>query len=309
MTRRIIKKQDGAALILTILVISMLTVIVFDFFHSAWTQTALASSYANDTKAFFAIRSGQAVARKVLMEDKRNNINRDSLDEEWAQGSIPLPIGNDYVFISIKDEAGKFNINSMTNARGYHQERRIAIFKRLLEHLKIDSNIADAIIDWLDPGSEPLPGGAEDGYYMTLKKPYRPKNSWIDSIDELYMVKGMTYKIMKKLKPHITAWSAGRINVNTATKAVLMSLDDSMTEELAKGVMLLRLTSPLNKTTDIKKVQGMAPIYPRIALDIAVKSDFYMVESSVTIGENSKSMKAVYKRKANNVKTLYRKIF
>ncbi|VAX17493.1 hypothetical protein MNBD_NITROSPINAE04-952 [hydrothermal vent metagenome] len=309
MNRRPLRNRSGMALLLTVLVMSLLTIIVVDFFHSAWIQSALAASYSNDTKALFAARSGQMVAAKILVEDKRKNIPADALTEEWAQGGIPLPIDDDYVFITIQDDSGKFDLNSLVSARGYPQERRIKIFRRMLARLEIEEDITDSIVDWLDSNGEPLRDGAEDGYYFSLKNPYRAKNGKLDSVDEILMIKGVTPKIVARLRPHITASATKKINVNTAALELLWSLDDDMTEDIANSVILARTEKPFEKREDIKRVPGMADIYPRIALDIDVKSDLYSVESSVTIGENTKIIRARYARNAVSVTTLFYKVY
>ena len=52
--------------------------------------------------------------------------------------------------------------------------------------------IAYSIIDWIDSDSNTSPDGAEDDYYMSLPNPYHCKNSYLDSIEELLLVQGMT---------------------------------------------------------------------------------------------------------------------
>lgn len=309
MKSRIIANQSGMALILTILVVSLLSITVLDSFHSAWIQSALASSFKNDTKAFYAAKSGQEIGKKILIEDAQNSIQFDALSEEWAQGSIPLPIGNEYAFVSISDESGKFDVNSMVSSRGYPNDRRIDIFRRLLAHLEQDPGLADAIVDWLDSNSTPRPGGAEDGFYLSLKAPYTAKNAMVDSVDELLLVKGITAKVLEKLRPSITAWSSGKININTASPTLLLSLDDDMTESMVNGIIRSREEKPFKRNVDIKKTPGISNIYPRIALDINVKSNHYMIYSTATIGENTKAIRGVYKRSASRTNTLYYKVF
>ena len=57
-------------------------------------------------------------------------------------------------------------------------------------------DIANAIIDWMDPDSDARPGGAENDYYSGLSPAYRCKNGPIDSIDELLLVKGVTSDLL-----------------------------------------------------------------------------------------------------------------
>jgi len=310
MIKRPLKNEGGMALILTILVVALLTITVFDLFHHAWIQSALAAGFRNETKALYAARSGQMAARLILIEDAKKNIPQDTLDEEWAQGTIPIPFDDDeYVFVSIQDQSGKFNLNLLTSDRGYPQQRWIKIFRRLLENLDLDPNLSDAVVDWLDANHEPLPAGAEDGYYASIEKPYSAKNGKLDSVDELFMVKGFTPKVMKKLSPYVTAWSDGKINVNTAPPVLLASLDEDMTEEMARAIVRARAMKPFRNPVDVKRVPGVAEVYPKIALSIGARSSFFSVVSSATFGETTKIVRAVYRRSASGTEKKYYRVF
>lgn len=301
--------RKGMALILSITVVALLTITVLDFFHHAWIQSALAAGYRDETKAFYAVRAGQAAGRLILLEDAKSSIPRDSLAAEWAQGLITVPMDGELVSVTIQDESGKLDLNRLVTDRGYPDDRWIALFVRLLARLDLDEALADALVDWMDVNPEPRMKGAEDGYYLSLKKPYRTKNMRLDSVGEMAMIKGFTPEVMAKLRPHVTAWSSGKININTATGMVLMSLDDNITEEIASAIIRERTQRPFIAREDIKRVTGMNDIYPRIALVIDVKSDVYSVESQATFGETTKMIRAVHRRSPVGVETLYHRLF
>jgi general secretion pathway protein K len=151
--------------------------------------------------------------------------------------------------------------------------------------------------------------GAEDSYYLSLKQPYKTKNLRLDSVGELAMIKGFTPEIMAKLRPHVTVWSSGKINVNTASDMTLMALDDAITQETANAIIRERMARPFTAREDIKKVTGMNDVYPRIALIIDVRSDVYSVESQATFGETTKIIRAVHRRGPSSVDTLYHRLF
>lgn len=307
---RPLKGTGGMALILTILVVALLTITVFGLFHHSWIQSALAASFRDETKALYAARSGQMAARLILVEDAKNNIPRDALTDEWAQGAIPIPFGEgEYVFVTMTDESGKLDLNQLTTGRGYPADRWIEMFRRLLVLLELDPALADAAVDWLDANSEPLPAGAENPYYQSLKDPYPAKNGKLDSIDELALLKGFTPEVINRLRPYVTAWSDGKINVNTAPSQVLLALDENMTEQMVRQIERVRAEKPFNSPADIKRVPGMADIYPRVALSIDVKSGLFSVEAASTFNETTKTIRAVYRRSAAGTETLYYKVY
>jgi type II secretory pathway component PulK len=58
------------------------------------------------------------------------------------------------------------------------------------------SELADAILDFIDEDDDPRPAGAESDYYQSLTPPYRAKNGPIRSLDELLLVSGVTPRLL-----------------------------------------------------------------------------------------------------------------
>jgi len=295
------------ALVLAVAVMALLSILVVDFMGRAWVDAAVAAGYRDETLALYAARSGQEAAKALLQEDAKNAAAFARKKEELGGGGIPLPIGDDYAFINITDESGKIDVNQMVTARGYRNDRWIEVFQRLLTRLELDPQLANALVDWMDADSEVSPGGAENDYYSALPVPYRAKNAKLDSVDEMALVRGFEPKVLAKLKDHVTVWSSGRVNINTATPMALMVLDDSITEGMAMELVKARKEEAFSSPNQIAKVSGFDAVFPRIALLIAVTSDYYSVSSNAMFNESSKSVQAVYRRSMSGVKTLYYK--
>jgi len=300
-------RRNGMALIMTVMVVALLTTLVFERFNDAWIAAALASSFRNETKSYFAARSGQEAGKLIMQEDARINPSFDALTEEWAQGTIPIPIDNEFCFVSIRDESGKLDLNQLASERGYPDDRWIAVFRRLLTTLELDPALADVVVDWIDSNGSPRATGAEDGYYLSLERPYPTKNRRFDSLGELTLLKGFTPEVLAKLQEHVTVWSSGKININTATPEVLRALHPGVTEEMARAIATRRLIRPFKQRTDIKQVPGMAALSPEVALLIDVRSDFFSVESTATFDETTRTIRAVYRRTAHSSSSLFYK--
>jgi type II secretory pathway component PulK len=89
----------------------------------------------------------------------------------------------------VADEAGKINLNSLLaldNGQG-----NVAL-TMLMNLPNMTEDIANAILDWLDPDDTPRTNGAENDYYTSLDPPYQCKNGPLDSLEELLLVKGVT---------------------------------------------------------------------------------------------------------------------
>ncbi|MEX0703283.1 MAG: hypothetical protein WD069_14410 [Planctomycetales bacterium] len=86
------------------------------------------------------------------------------------------------------DESSKLNLNTLSES-GLSARRKKAALMRLPG---MTEDVADAILDWLDPDDEARQNGAEVQYYAALDPPYTPRNGRIESLDELLLVRGVT---------------------------------------------------------------------------------------------------------------------
>ena len=91
------------------------------------------------------------------------------------------------------DEASKLNLNSllMWDSKGNMAQ---AVLSQLPN---MTTEAAACIADWIDADDDPnQAGGAESAYYSGLNPPYRCKNGFLDSLDELLLVKGVTPEML-----------------------------------------------------------------------------------------------------------------
>ena len=98
--------------------------------------------------------------------------------------------------------------------------------------------IASAIIDWRDEDNKSLPNGAESSYYQKLPFPYDSKDGKFESLEELTYVKGMNAEIFDSIKPYITVFGGGQVNINTAYGPTLYAL--GLSEEIVEKILLYR---------------------------------------------------------------------
>ncbi len=125
---------------------------------------------------------------------------------------------------------------------GLVEEDSLERFRRLLNALDLDPRFAGIAADWMDSNVEAsFPDGAEDAIYTGILPPYRSANQSLTSASEFAALEGMDRQSFNVLRPHITALP-GRtnVNVNTATAAVLQSLDENMSDADVEGLIAER---------------------------------------------------------------------
>lgn len=155
-----------------------------------------------------------------------------------------VPGGEFKIHYGVEDEEGKININEV-GAKVLSQlfQRACGIEQELADE------ISYAIVDWRDTDdalSHPE-YGAESDYYEDLETPHESKNGKFESIEELLLVRGITQELFEKIRPFITIYGTGTVNINTAPRGVLLGL--GMNDALADKIMLFRMGADFEEGT------------------------------------------------------------
>ena len=293
--RKTIANENGAALIITLLVIVIMTVTLTEFMYSTWIDRSLAAGFRDDARAVAAVRAGVDAARAVIIEDKkedkRNGIIVDHLGEFWSAQSLPVPIGDTYAFVSITDESSKIDLNRLTE--GSRGEKLRPVFRRLLEVLEIDASVADAVIDWIDDDED---GFFENSYYASLPAPYECKNKKLDSLEEIKRIKGITPEVFNRLKNYVTIRSTGWININSASVELIQALHEDISLSMAESVIKARRSAYFRSPVEIKNVSGFNSddLYTDIGSIIGVYSESYAVSVVATFNDVTRTANALF---------------
>ncbi len=204
---------------------------------------ALSDKWSNDSTTFKDIQLGGG--RFSLIASEESAVDDPSLPQ---------------THYGMVDEDRKININTA-------DIKTIAALCGIV--LGIDDtdaqDLAASIIDWRTPGNgSVLPGGgAKDGYYHSLDQPYDAKSAPYEVIDELLLVKGMTPDAFSKMKNYVTIYGSGKVNINTASEAVLLAL--GIPKIMAERIILLRNGSDgISGTADDAVFDSNASIIPRL---------------------------------------------
>jgi len=250
---KILCDRKGVVLILVLAMVAMFTAMIVTFSADESLDIELAYNFRDSVQAQFVARSGVEAAMAILAEDDPGH---DSVDEQWGRFPEYAAGASQYLdgaVLSgiITDEASRFDLNSLAGTSEQDREFRIEQFKRLFRVLRIDitedesNDLAHAVIDWIDSDSE-TELGAEDEYYQSLQPPYHCKNAPMDSAEEILLVRGMKPEYFfgtenyEGIRNHVTTGTGGKVNINTATEAVLMSLSDQISESVAASIVECR---------------------------------------------------------------------
>ena len=194
------------------------------------------------------------------------------------------------------DEESKINLNKASQDV---LERLFKLGAKLSEMEAQD--LAASIIDWRDKDSQlsvPL-GSAEDSYYRNLEFPYEAKDADFDSLDEALLVKGLSQEIFEKIKGYITIYGEGKVNINTASRAVLLALgfDQGTVEEI---ISLRAATDRVSGTSDDNIFEAVSDIVPKLSQayhlsDSEITQISQLVEQNLTVYSNNFMIRSLAK--------------
>ena len=268
----------------------------------------------------------------------------ESLDQPWATGSgflgptnapigevqNPFTLGSGNVKWKISDLERKWNINTMLQPGGQD------LLQNAFMNMGLDAGdmtpLVNSILNWMDKGNRIQGARSED--YERMNPPYSAKNGPIDDISELLMIRGITPEMYwgtsagdhppgvftpREKRSHMptdmpsfpvglvdiyTPISSGKININTASAAVLQ-LIPGMTPMAAEGIASTRsgeddgsgLTGPYRNVGDVRRV-------PEVTMEMAraiqqfgdVRSRTFKVDVEATVGGYTRYFTAILGR-------------
>jgi type II secretory pathway component PulK len=198
-------------LVLTLVVVAMLTLGAAAFFERMFAEHQAERVHGQQTQATQLAESGVEYVKALVARDPQqiqdaggfyNNpnlfqgvvVNDDPMPAYRGRFTILAPdMSADGYYTGVRygleNESARLNINTILLADSAQQGNA----KKILVGLPgMTDQIADAILDWLDPDDDQRENGAERDYYTSLDPPYAPRNGPLGSIEELLLVKGVT---------------------------------------------------------------------------------------------------------------------
>lgn len=181
--------RGGSATLVVLLAISLAAVVLVSLQSASLTQAAGGREAVARVRAKWAARAG---LEATVARFERNIENRDAysvftevLDmQDVASGSLDgarWSIGHTddkQDRVGPADAHKKINISRMSN-------------DALMTLPNMTEDQAASIIDWVDEDDVVTDLGAEDGHYMRLPSPYKPRNGPMRSMAELELVAGI----------------------------------------------------------------------------------------------------------------------
>jgi len=211
--RRRRPSREGMVLVLVLIVVAMLSLAGFTFTELMFTERKAARLHGREMQAEAAMQSGIELLRVRLDPSPSSSVEAAATSDEttWhdvevfrneARGiqgffTVTSPgepaTSNQPPHLGPVAEGGLLNLNSLLE---WERIEPNAGRTALASLPGMNDELADAILDWLDPDSQTRPFGAEADLYGEQEPGYTPRNGPIASLDELLMVRGVTPELL-----------------------------------------------------------------------------------------------------------------
>lgn len=335
--------QCGVALIIVMLVILVLTVLAGGFAYSVKVETTLARNASHDQDFEWLGRSGVELARFVVAEQMKVSTEPyDALNQKWAGG--PMGTNEALAVVSLTDVRlgpGNFSVKLIDCERKFNVNvADPVILGQALKLVGVDvaeaSQIADSILDWIDPDDQPRLSGAESDFYLGQSPPYQAKNGPLDDLSELLLIRGVVPEMFfgtdlsqvdvprsvtgralavnkqtgpiytNALRDVFTTTSARVINLNTTSALVLQAVL-GIDQPTAQAILARRAgldgqdgtedDVPFRSPGELGGVPGINPQAVQVMARLfSVRSATFEVEVTVDIGGQKRTMIALIYR-------------
>lgn len=184
----------------------------------------------------------------LTLPEGLNAVDKDQIKDKTKDSLL------DSSFItSISDEGSKIDLSNLVSPseslREITKKQILALFEN---KVKADEdfakqysgyrfeNLVNNIADWMSNKNESLNGGDKRSPYRDRGTEDFPPNRNFRTMQEIRLVAGMTDEFFQILEKQVTIYGVRGINPNTASKEVLMSIDPTITKEVAEEVIKRR---------------------------------------------------------------------
>lgn len=303
-------QQRGFVLVVVLVVVTLVTSLTMLFINDVYLEIGSNRNSLDASQGSLYAQGGITGALQLLTKTAGAQ-SYTTLNDIWASPII-LDEERGQLKVTIEDETARLNLNQIILPNGSFNEPYREMYLRLLNKRKLPAELVETLADWIDDGDTPQPNGAEAAWYLTLKQPYRPRNGYLTTLDELALVKGYAGAPLEQLRPFVTVYSdapagtpAAPININTASREVLEVLDERISTALANQIIEYRRVTPFKYPAELAQVPGLETITASLLTKIATKGTVYRVRSEATVNGSIRTIEIVTRLAGGTPAILY----
>ncbi|MCL9684615.1 type II secretion system minor pseudopilin GspK [Legionella maioricensis] len=290
-----LKKSRGGALLTALFIMTLVAIVAtamstrlqLDIYRTRLTVTHDKLYLASQAVLFWAMNELSDKTKQFTKLDKQGMVAQYPKNMELIVNHIKLSGG-------LYDLQARFNLNNLI------EKKLLPVFINLISHTthqlnnKEQLNLALGVQDWLT--TYDLARGKDNytSYYLSQKPPYYPSHQLMNSTSEFRLIKDVSSAVYQAIEPFVTVLpETTPININTASKKVLMSLGNGMTEVQVNELIMARGE---NGIKDLKDIAELAKKIDLPSEQITIESKYFLNVAVVTSDEFKLTVYTLLKR-------------
>jgi len=248
-------KQKGFALLTVLLIVALVATLSSQLIYQQHLNLKRSTNMLHQAQSLSVAWGLEGWIKYGLKLDAKNN-QVDHLQELWAEPLVSVPFEDGEISGQLYDLQGRINLNNVQASDQAQREAWQKLIDRWAVSVGLETPLAEVLTDWVDSDEDRLPGGAESDAYLLMQPPYRAANQSLVMLEELKKLQGfqkIAYEPWQVIKNSATTLpTVTPINVNTASKNVLLVLTDWMDETVVDSWIQLRTETPAQVTAYIR---------------------------------------------------------
>ena len=254
-----LRPRPGFALLAALALLTLTSVLALELSVTARARRLTAANAIEQAAARAAAQAGlEDVRIRLLRSLIAGNQAGELVLDPWVTALAlpiePVRLGELRCDITVRDAGEFLHLNLATEEQ----------LRKFLVALRVDAGRADrmaqAILDWRDGDDLHRTRGAERADYLRAGSAVLPENAPFPSVATLRHVAGIGDALYERVRPYLTVVGSGRVNLNTAGPAVLITLP-GMSQESVDLVMRYRRRG--QRITSVSALAQQLPVGAR----------------------------------------------
>ncbi len=235
-------KSLGSALISALFIMTLVAIAATAMSTRLRLDIYRTSAHINSDKLYLA---SQAVTWWAMDKLSAQNNSSNTLNTKEKIFTFPTKLQS--IYPNVHTEGAVYDLQARFNVNNLQDKKFHALFYRLLENWpkKINQSdrklIFDATTHWIRTNRLEQGADSFSSAYLQRNPPYNPGHQPMRNISEFRLVSGVTPDVYQMALPVMTALpEITPININTAPKAILMTLGNGLDAAQVKEILVAR---------------------------------------------------------------------
>ncbi len=297
-------KQRGAALLTAMIIVTLVVTLAASMVWQQWRAVQVEAAERARTQAAWILAGALDWARLILKENTGAN-RPTTLGDPWAtplaEARLSTFLATDksnaddgpeaFLSGSIADMQARFNLSNLLLADGKVAPLQRDALTRLCAAIGVDPGVAQTIASGMLAATDPGPDALATA-------PLLPR-----SVDQLGWL-GVDTATIKLLTPYVVLLDPGApVNVNTASREVLMAAVKDLDSATAEGLIQLRQRTPFK---ELANLQERIPTLTLMPGTLDVRSTFFEVRAQIRLADRVLVERSLVHRKGAQIEVLRR---